>query len=151
MRKLILSVTLATLMMTPVQAADWQSPAVEVRPGAFVGAKVELSLGGKSAARPRAALALAPTINRISSGGVARTSIGEGLALNFGPKSRPTLTLAGVRADTALGLRPDGDVNADRELGISTGGWVAIGAGTLLTAVAAAYVVKSNECTECDQ
>jgi hypothetical protein len=44
------------------------------------------------------------------------------------------LTLAGVRADQALGLNPTKDVEANHKLGVSTGGWVAIGVGVIAVA-----------------
>jgi hypothetical protein len=151
MRNLFLSVTLTAIMTAPVQAADWRGQAVDVRPGAFVGARMQLSLGGKLKARPRAALTIAPTQSRISSSGMVRTSIGEGVALNFGPNSKPRLTLLGVKPAVALGLQGQDEVGGDQKLGMSAGGWVAIGVGAALLAGAAAfYVVKSNECTECD-
>jgi len=147
MRKLLFSVTLATFMMAPVQAADWRSQAVDVRAGVFVGAKVQLSLGGKAPEAPRAALTLAPTLNRISSTGEVRTNIGEGLALNFSPRSKPTLTLAGIRADNALGLQRQGKVDEDQKLGISTTGWVAIGAGAALV-VGVALFLGGIDCAQ---
>ena len=59
-----------------------------------------------------------------------QTRIGEGLALNFQGKSKPTLTVAGVRADAAMQDR----VGERNRSGISTGGWIAIGVGTVLVA-----------------
>ena len=150
MRKFLLFVTMAALAMMPVQAADWPGQVADVRPGAFVGARVQLPLGGKAAARPRAALTIAPTHSRISSTGMVRTSIGEGLALNFSPHSKPTLTLAGVRADAALGLRRDGDIDSDQKLGISTGGWIAIGLGTAAAIVGGLYLA-ADHIADCDE
>ena len=60
---------------------------------------------------------------------VVKTTIGEGIALNLGRK--PTLTLAGVPADQALGLRPSNEVDAGQKMGVSTGGWIAIGLGAV--------------------
>ena len=89
----------SALFTSPVQAADWN----DVRPGTFVGAR--LTIGGHTGGRPSAALTLAPTQNRISDGGMTSMKIGEGIALNLRAGAKPTLTLAGVRADTALGCR----------------------------------------------
>ena len=150
MRKFLSSVTLASFMVAPVQAADWQSQPMDMRPGAFVGARVHLSLGGRTVARPRAALTIAPTQTRISSTGAVRTGIGEGIALNFGPGSKPTLTLAGVRADTALGLQRDRDLDSDKKLGISTGGWVAIGIGTAALILGGLYLA-ADHIADCDE
>ena len=148
MRKLILSLACASLLSDPVEAASLQYGNAEVRPGTFVGARFQMSLGGRSATRPRAALAIAPTMTRISDGAVVHTSIGEGVALNFGRK--PTLTLAGVRADQALGLTPTKDVEANHKLGVSTGGWVAIGVGVIAVAgglfiIKTIHEVKEND------
>ena len=150
MRKFVLSVTLASLAMAPVQAADWrQSQAMDAQPGAFVGARVHLALGGKVPARPRAALTVAPTMSRTASNGMVRTSIGEGLALNFGPHSKPTLTLAGVRADTALGLQRQGQFDGDQKLGISKGGWIAIGVGVVVVGGVALFL-GGIDCAQAD-
>jgi len=105
------------------------------RPGAFVGARLQLPLGGQHSRQPRAALAAAPTHSRMSDRGMVQTRIGEGIALNLTPGARPTLTLAGVRADSTLGLRQQGQAGADDKLRISTGGWIAIGVGTVALAV----------------
>ena len=66
------------------------------RPGAFVGARLQLPLGGQHSRQPRAALAAAPTHSRLSDRGMVQTRIGEVIALNLTPGARPTLTLAGV-------------------------------------------------------
>jgi len=144
----------SALVTSPVQAADWRSQTTDVRPGAFVGARVQIPLGGRAAARPRASLTLAPTMSRISSTGMVRTEIGDGLALSFGPRSRPELTLGGIRADTALGLHRNGDPNAGRKHGVSAGGWVAIGLGSAAIVagglyLAAVHIANCDE-GECD-
>lgn len=131
------------LVTTPAQAADWS----DVRPGTFVGAR--LTIGGKPGGRPSAALTIAPTQNRISQDGMSSMRIGDGIALNLTPGAKPTLTLAGVRADTALGLQRDRDLDSDNKLGISTGGWVAVGVGTVLAVGAAAFLV-AIDCDESD-
>ena len=113
----------------PVQAASWNQQASDVRMGAFVGARLNMTLGGREPSPPRAALAIAPAQSRISSDGRLTTRIGEGVALDFTSHSKPTLTLAGVRADRALRLTSQGQVDADQKLGVSTVGWVVIGAG----------------------
>jgi hypothetical protein len=76
---------------------------------------------------------------------MVRTRVGEGIALNLAPSSKPSLTIAGVRADTALGLRPNGQVDADRKLGVSSAGWVAIGVGVVALAAGAYFLYLYNE------
>lgn len=136
------------LITAPVQAADWS----DVRPGTFIGAR--LTIGGRTGGRPSAALTIAPTQNRISQNGIGDMTIGEGLALNLTPGARPTLTLAGVRADTALGLQRDRDLDSSKKLGMSTAGWVAVGVGSAALIfgglyLAADHIADCNE-GECD-
>jgi hypothetical protein len=137
---------MATLLASPAYAANWQEQAAYVRPGAFVGAQFKVPLGDRSGAKPRAELAFAPTQSRISGGGMVRTRIGEGLALSLAPRSKPSVTLAGSRADLALGLTPRGQTKADHKLGLSTGGVVAIGVGVaVLGFLAFALYVRESE------
>jgi hypothetical protein len=128
MKNAALAMIATGLLTAPAQAADWS----DARHGAFIGAR--LTIGGRTGGRPSAALTVAPTQNRISSNGMSTMRIGEGIALNLTPGAQPTLTLAGVRADQALGLGPSTDANAKRKLGISTGGWIAIGFGVAAVA-----------------
>jgi hypothetical protein len=127
LRQFIMGFAAGGLMAVPAQASAAEYHASETRMGAFVGAQFRLSLGGKSGARPRAGLALAPVASRASSRGEIRTNIGEGIALNFNAGSKPSLTLAGVRADRALGLAGAREVGAKNKMGLSTGAWVGIG------------------------
>lgn len=131
MHKLLAAIAATTLLSAPIQAAAWQG-ADEARAGAFVGARLQLPLGGAMSAQPRAGFALAPTQSRISTDGMVRTRIGEGLAFNLAPNTRPSVTLAGIRADTALGLQARKRSTPDHKSGVSTGGWIAIGVGTAL-------------------
>ena len=153
MRKALTAIILASLLAAPAEAASWQDQAIDSRPGAFVGARLKLPLGHQAEAKPRAELAFAPTQSRISSGGVVRTRIGEGLAFGITPKAKPTLTLAGMRADTALGLTRMGRSDAEQKLGVSTGGWVAIGVGAaVLVGLGTVYILfkEAEECHEAD-
>ena len=148
MRRLVISVILASSLMGPAHAADWQSQTVEVRPGTFIGAR--LTIGGRTGGRPSAALTVAPTQNRISNDGTTSMKVGEGIALNLKSGRRPTLTLVGIRADTALGLRRSGNLDADKKLGVSSGGWVAIGVGALAL-VAGGLYLAADHIADCDE
>jgi hypothetical protein len=132
LRKILISLTAAGLFVAPAQAADWKDRAAIVQPGTFVGAR--LTIGGRTGQRPRAALTIAPTQTRTSHDGFSSMRIGEGIAFNLTPGAKPTLTLAGVRADTVLGLHRNGSIDAGRKLGVSEGGWVAIGVGVVALA-----------------
>jgi len=150
MRKLMFCLASLSLLAEPLEANAAQYDNTDVRAGAFVGARFQIQLGGREASRPHASLALAPTLNRMSSNGFGRTTIGEGVALNFGPHSKPTLTLAGVRADTALGLHRNGNVESDKRLGVSSGGWVAIGLGAVALAGGIYFLHLVDEANDAD-
>ena len=64
-----------------------------------------------------------------------QTSIGEGLALNLTRK--PALTIAGVPAERMLGIGSANSTESGKKLGLSKGGWIAVGVGTVLVAAAA--------------
>lgn len=144
MKKAAIVMIATGLITTPVQAADWG----DVRPGTFVGAR--LTIGGRTGGRPSAALTIAPTQNRISGNGSSSMIIGEGIALNLTAGARPTLTLAGVRADTALGLQPDRELDSDRKLGLSTAGWIAVGVGSAALVFGGLYLA-ADHIADCDE
>lgn len=133
MRRTITSLMAIALAASPAQAGGWNQQGSEVRPGAFVGARLHVPLGGSVRSSPRAGLTLAPTQSRISRDGYISSRIGEGVALNFTGR-KATITLAGVRADRALGLTTADNANVDDKQAISTGGWIAIGVGTVAVA-----------------
>lgn len=139
-RKSIISLLAASLLATPAQAMTSEFRTAEVRPGAFVGARVKLPLDKRTKRKPRAELAIAPAQSRISSRGFVSTDVGEGFGLGLSPGFRPTLTFAGERADRMLRMQSGGDVGSNKKLGVSDAGWVAIGVGVLAVA-AGAYVV----------
>src|SRR5688500_18041910 len=144
MRNAVLVMVATGLFAAPVQAAHWS----DARPGTFVGAR--LTLGGKTGTRPSAALTIAPTQHRISGSGMSSMKIGEGIAFNLAPGAKPTLTLAGGRADALLGLQRGADHNSDRKLGVSTGGWVAIGVGAALLVGGAVFYNAATSCEDHD-
>ena len=138
MRNLPCLLALASLLGMPVEAAAARYDGSNTRMGTFMGARFQVSLDGKAASKPRAALAIAPTVSRISAGAIVRTRIGEGIALNFGRK--PTLTLAGVPADQALGMAPSKGGDNKQKLNLSTGGWIAVGVGGLAIGAGLIYL-----------
>ena len=154
MRKILASLAIAGILATPVQARDWRDQAVGVQPGVFVGAKLRLSMGGREAARPVAGLAIAPTQSRIAGDGMFTTRIGEGVALNLTPASKPMLTLAGVRADRALGLTsgpagPDGTrlgMSDRAKIGIAVVAALAVAAGVFLIVTHCDESESSDDC-----
>ena len=151
MRKAVTAIILAILITAQAEAASWQDQPIDSRPGAFLGARLKLPLGHQAKAKPRAEFAFAPTQSRISSSGLVRTRIGEGLAFGIAPKAKPTLTLAGMRADTALGLTRTGRSKAEQKLGVSTGGWVAIGVGAAVVIAGVAYLAWAEHVSDCER
>ena len=134
MCKSVLPLLIAGSLTLPAPAIAATYENSDVRPGAFVGARIQLPLGGKSSRKARAALAIAPTSSRISDGSMLQTRIGEGIAISF--SSKPNLSLAGVRADRALGLVSVKGSDSDQKLGLSKGGWIAVGVGAVVLGAA---------------
>ena len=150
MQKFLVGIIATTLIASPVQAGDWRNQVTDTRPGAFVGARIRLPLGGGTdAGRPNAALTIAPAVRSVSAEGEIRTRTGEGISLNLASASGMTLTLAGVRADPALGFTPGRKTSAGQKLGLSDAGWVAVGVGGVLLAGAAIFAVATH-CDESD-
>ncbi len=147
MLKALVPLIAICLIAAPAQARD---PAVDLGPGAFVGAQFKLPLGGTTPGQPRAGFAIAPTRSNVANDGMVRTQLGDGFMLNLvGPK--PTLRLAGTRADTALGLNRQGSVSGEQKLGLSTGTAIAIGVGTLLLVGGIALAVRADEINDSDE
>lgn len=142
MKNVVMVMAAAGLVTAPVQAADWN----DARPGTFVGAR--LTIGGKTGGRPSAALTIAPTQNRFSSDGMASMKIGEGIALNFTSASKPTLTLAGIRADRVLGLKSGPATDSGKKLGMSDGAKVALGVGAALLIGAGVFYAVATNCAD---
>lgn len=151
MRAYLTSLVAIAVAAAPAQAANWNQQGSDVHSGAFVGARLNLSLGGKVPSKPRAGLTVAPTQSRISAGGRVTTRIGEGVALHFTSEGKPTITIAGVRADRALGLTSRGQVEEERKLGLSTGVWIGIGVVALAAvAYGAWFIHEVEDCNEHD-
>jgi hypothetical protein len=111
----------------PAAAANFQEPAI-VQSGTFAGARIRISLGGKEQDRKvHAGLTLAPTLRSQTTSGETRTRIGEGLELGFTGERPLTLSFAGRPVNRLLSR--DRKTDDERRLGISTGGYVAIGVG----------------------
>lgn len=132
----------------PAAAASFEESAT-VQSGTFAGARIRLSLGGKEQDRKfRAGLTLAPTLRSQTISGQTQTRIGEGLELGFTGKRPLTLSLAGRPVSNLL---PGGAKSDDeRRLGISTVGYVAIGAGVALVVGAVLFADAVHDSREND-
>jgi hypothetical protein len=151
MRLLIIAALVAAQSATPVaaNAAEFAtgSGAIE-RPGAFVGARLRLSLGGR-ANTPRLALAAAPVLHATTADGGRALRMGEGAELTFANTGAPKLSLGGRPAARLIGHT--GEVDKDRAVGVSTLGWVGIGLGVLAAAaLTLAVVCSTSNCMNSD-
>jgi len=134
---------LVLAMPLPAAAQD----AGEVRAGAFAGARISLSLGGREARRaPRIGLALSPMLSREGADGRRRIVIGEGAALDLAGGSGPRLTIGGRRI-ASFGPGGDGP-EIGRRQGISTLGAVAIGVGVAVIVGAALFYDALGDASE---
>ena len=126
----------------PAAAAGFEEMAT-VQSGTFAGARIRLSLGGKQQNQKfRAGLTVAPTLRSQTVSGQTRTRFGEGLELGFTGERPLALSLAGRPVSSLLPGRSKSE--DERRLGISTAGYVAIGAGIALV-VGAVLVADAIE------
>jgi len=124
----------------PAAAAGFEEMTT-AQSGTFTGARIRLSLGGRQHDRKfRAGLTIAPTLRNQAISGETRTRFGEGLELGFAGERPLTLSLGGRPVSRLL---PGGRKSEDEQrLGISTGGYVAIGVG--VAALVGAFVLYDH-------
>jgi hypothetical protein len=124
-------------------------PGEQTRFGVFSGVQVTVPLGGRGtrAEAPRASLGIAPMVRSERLDGTSRTQIGPGLQLSLEPNRPVELNLAGQRLDR-LGLTPARQTPDGQKSGISTLGWVGIGAGVVVLA-AGGFAFWLHEAMEC--
>ena len=147
MRKLVIASLLAGQILTaaPVGAADF-AESRQQQAGAFAGLRLRVPLDGEARQRSiRAGLTLAPTMHSRTAGGESQMRIGEGLELGINGRRPVQLSIGGTPVNRLAQGRtgPDG-----RRLGVSTLGWVAIGAGVVVVAVGGFYVwlLEESKC-----
>lgn len=144
MRKLlILSLAAAQIGVTPAAAVNFTADRAVTshEAGAFVGARVRLSLDGHRREPLRAGLVAGPAFRTGRGDGGRSMRFGEGVEL-------------GLRGDRPLALSIAGqpvtgrEVPGQRRAGVSTLGWVAIGVGALVVIVvgAAALCLSDSDC-----
>jgi len=144
MRRLVTAFIAAAILTAPSHAAGWQGQESDVRRGAFLGAQISIPLGGQARSRPFSQLAIAP-MTVASDHRRVSAFIGQGLALRIGREAKPSIMIGGVRADHALGLNRSKQVQAEQKMGLSTGGWIAIG---LATAIGVGFLIVANHCED---
>jgi hypothetical protein len=130
----------------PARAAELPSMAPhqqESRMGAFAGAHLKIALGGEKR-RIRGGLTLAPSLHG-NKDGVSSLRIGEGLEYGFTDRQPAGLSLAGHR------IGADKNIPQGRRQKVSTTGYIAIAAGTVLLVGALVFgwmVYEGNKHTE---
>ena len=150
MRSLIISLLVAGQLAVaahPVLAAELDG-GEQSRVGMFGGVQVRVPFGGQVRGQvPTASLAIAPVARTERIDGARRTRIGDGMRLSLTTDRRAELSLAGTRLDQ-LGLVPAGQAPGGRRAGVSTLGWVAIGAGTVAVLLLGFgyWVHENSEC-----
>ena len=142
-KALMIAVLLAGLLPsgTPQAVAAGLRPGAGPQPGldgAFAGVRVRLPLG-EGARRVRYRLALAPVSRSEVTGDIR---LRQGLELGFSRTAKPQLVLNG----TPLAALPPPDEPARRKLGISTLGWIGIGAAVATLAYAACFFTELRSC-----
>jgi hypothetical protein len=102
--------------------------------GTFTGVRIRISFGGPVREQIRAGFTFAPTMRADYQDGRVRTGLGEGLEFGINGRGPMRLSLAGTPVNRLVQGRsgPDG-----QRLGISTLGWIGIGAGVLVIGVLA--------------
>ena len=120
----------------PALSAELSDPQAP-RLGAFAGLRLRVALNGERNREPvRAGLTLAPTLQSQGRSGEIRTHFGEGLEFGVNGDSPLRLSLAG----TPVSRLAQGQAGPDgQRAGVSTIGWVAIGAGVVAISLFALY------------
>jgi hypothetical protein len=130
-----------SLVAAQPAAAAGSEEMTTAQSGTFAGARIRLSLAGRQHDRKfRAGLTIAPMLRNHGISGETRTRFGEGLELGFAGERPLTLSLGGRPVGRLLrGGRKSED---EQRLGISTGGYVAIGVG--VAALVGAFVLYDH-------
>ena len=146
------TMTIAALLAAQLMIAAPPAAAAELADGrtqemgAFGGVRVRVPLDGNARQRQvRAGLMLAPTMHSRTPSGETRMRIGEGLEVGRADDEPVRLSIGG----TPVSRLAEGPTGPDgRRLGVSTVGWIAIGAGVLVPAVGGFYLwlLEESEC-----
>ena len=151
MKRLMIAAVLAAQLVAAAQpafAAELTDTTTR-QVGAFGGMRVRVPLDGRAGEqRIRAGLTLSPTMHSRDLRGHSQLRIGEGLELGVNGGDRVVLSLAGTPV-SRLAQGPAGP-DGGRAAGVSTVGWIAIGAGVLVLAVGGFYWWLVEEAGDCD-
>ena len=144
MKKLLAAALIAGQVFATAAPAFAQNLGVsrDLETGAFGGVRLRIPFGGAHQERASANLTFAPTVRAEYSDGRSRTRIGEGLEVGINDRGTAQFSLAGTPVSR---LVPGRAGPGGRRLGVSTLGWVAIGAGTVVVLVGGFYVGLMEE------
>jgi hypothetical protein len=145
MKRLAGAALIAALVGQPALAAELGStPDRDL--GYFGGVRLRLPLDGRRGEPLRAGLAIAPLVQTRSMQGEVRTRIGEGVEFGVAGREPLRLSIGGVPANRLVPGRSG--PNGSRQ-GVSTLGWVGIGAGAVVVTLGITYVLFM-EWIDCD-
>ena len=149
MKKLMMTAFVAGQLIVSTQpaiAAELAETPTQ-RAGAFAGVRLHLPLDGEASQRPiRVGLTVAPTLHSRSTSGERQLRIGEGLELGIAGREPVRLSIGGTPVNrlARAGTGPNGP-----RAGVSTVGWIAIGAGAVVALLGVTYLVF-DEMMDCD-
>ncbi|HEV2866278.1 MAG TPA: hypothetical protein VGX37_07165, partial [Allosphingosinicella sp.] len=149
MKKLMIAALLAGQIASAAPAAAAELAAGhETQPGAFAGLRLRVPLDRNVPDRGvRAGFTVAPALQTRDIQGASRTRIGEGIELGLAGDRRVQLSLGGTPVSQ---LRPGGQAPRGQRAGVSTLGWVAIGAGTVVVVGLVAGYLWLDDALDCD-
>lgn len=147
-RQVWLAVTTALIAAAPAAAADiGLSNAGAVQTGTFAGVRLRIPLGKTVRVKPQLALTLAPMMRAETSGGRVAMRFGEGVAFGFAGGERAATVRFGGRPLSTFTQR-DEKIDPKNKAGISTLGYVAIGAAVVLIGGGLLFFDALNDASE---
>lgn len=144
----IASLVVGSLGVEPVLSATMgQLSPVGTRSGTFAGARLRIPFGHSATAKPRLAVTLAPMLRSEAENGRVARRFGEGLAFGFAGGERSAKLSFGGRPLSAFSSR-DEKIDPKKKAGISTLGYVAIGAAVVLIGGGLLFADALNDASE---
>lgn len=150
MRKLLIAGLVAAAQVLPAAQPAMAAELHQDRTGtsnqvsAFAGARLRVPLGG-GREKPQAGLALTSTLR---SGATGELRFAKGAELGFSGDHKMRLSVAGTPVSQ---LRPGGTSPDGRKAGVSTLGWIGIGAAVVVVGTAVwfyAAITDDDRCCE---
>ena len=142
------TITVASLMASTPAAAQnaGMLATTSTEAGAFAGARLRLRLGGKSMPRPEFGVTFAPMLRAASADGRVRMRFGEGAGFGIAGGEPARLSLGGRPVLSFTERRVE--LDKTNAMGVSTIGYVAIGAGVALVVGALLFKDALDDASE---